>query len=405
MDTDPVATIWAGFAGLTALIWLARHRMVSRTQRGTPPLTVDPRSDASEEDLPPLTVVVAAKDEEANIERCVRSLLRQTYPRLHVVAVNDRSTDQTGTILDRMADEDERLAVVHVTQLQAGWFGKPNAMRVGVEQASTPWLLFTDADCTFTSPRALATAAHHALLHETDFLSVLPTLEAQSLLEQVIQPACGGILLIWFNPVKVNDAASSTAYANGAFMLMTRDAYDRIGGHEPVKTEVNEDMHMARRAKQAGLRLRVVPNDGLYCVRMYADLRQMWNGWSRIFYGCFGGYRKMVLSFAAVLLVGIQPWISLIVGGWLTWFASDPAPWKPLFTAGAAACVFQVTVMIRYYRSTKIAAWLAPTYPFAACLALGMLISAMRRLHGRGTTTWRGTTYRGDAVVQAERSP
>src|SRR5262249_44444294 len=154
----------------------------------------------------------------------------------------------------------------------------------------------------------------YAQMNDADFLSVLPVLDTQGVLEQIMQPACAGILLIWFNPMRVNDPRRKAAYANGAMMLMSRHAYERIGGHEPVKTEVNEDIHMARLAKQAGLRLRVVGNQDLYWVRMYSNLRQIWRGWSRIFYGCFGSFRRIAASMTLVTLVGIQPWVSLLAG-------------------------------------------------------------------------------------------
>lgn len=393
------AISWTIFTSLTGLIWLLRHLVLSRVAKVLPPLKADSDGTGNKE-LPPLTMLVAGKDEEANIERCIRSLLAQTYPRLSIIAINDRSADRTPEILDRLAREDSRLTVIHVRELREGWFGKNNAMREGCERAATPWMCFTDADCTFRSPHALTTAMKYARDHNVDFLSVLPVLDVQSMLEQVFQPACAGILLIWFNPLFVNNPRRRTAYANGAFMLMTRAAYERIGGHEPVKTEVNEDVHMARRAKAAGLRLRVVGNQDLYCVRMYANFGQIWRGWSRIFYGCFGSLRRILLSMLAVSLVGIQPWVTLLAGGLLMQYTASPATWIPVFWAGLIASAMQLSVMIRYYRAAQIPVWLAPTYPFAATIALGMLASAIRRLGGKSTTTWRGTTYRADKVVR-----
>src|SRR5262249_41261903 len=152
-------------------------------------------------------------------------------------------------------------------------------------------------------------AMHYALEHGLDFLSVLPNLENNGFWERTIQPACGGIMMIWVNPLNVNKPARRSAYANWAFMMMDRRCYEAVGGHEPVKTEVNEDMHMARRAKRLGLRLRVVSNENLYTVRMYESLRQTWNGWSRIFYGCFGSYVQLILSALVVVFFTMLPWL------------------------------------------------------------------------------------------------
>ena len=97
-------------------------------------------------------------------------------------------------------------------------------------------------------------------------------------------------------------------------MLMRRDCYQRIGTHDRVKTEVNEDMHMARFAKQAGLTLRVTQNEDLYVVRMYASFAETWRGWARIFYGCFGSFKRLLLSLILLLVASISPWASLVIG-------------------------------------------------------------------------------------------
>lgn len=389
---------WFTLLLVITIVWLIRHFHITVARRSCPPIHSKMHLDGAGP-LPSITMLVAAKDEEANITSCLQSLSAQDYPDLQIIAINDRSDDQTGNIIDRLAGACERLTPVHVRRLRQGWFGKNNAMREGVERANGEWLCFTDADCVQTSKRSLTVAMRYALEQKLDFLSVLPTFEARTFWERVIQPACGGIMMIWFNPMKVNDPRRSNAYANGAFMLMRRSCYDAIGGHEPVKTEVNEDMHMARRAKQAGQRLVVVSNEDLYRVRMYASLAEIWSGWSRIFYGCFENYRRLVLSIIAVLFFTFLPWISLItclvigpvgeaIAGMSTWPTA----------AAAAACLAQMSVMVRFYALSRIHPIYAPLYPVGAIIALGTLVNAMRRLHGRNPTTWRGTTYRGDQV-------
>jgi chlorobactene glucosyltransferase len=275
-------------------------------------------------------------------------------------------------------------------------------MREGVERAKGEWLCFTDADCEYTSPRTLTIAMRHALENKADFLSVLPTHQANSFWERVIQPACSGILMIWFNPMKVNNPRSSTAYANGAFMLMRRSCYETIGGHEPVKTQLNEDIHMARYAKAAGQHLMVVSNEGLYTVRMYASLKQIWSGWSRIFFGCFGTLRRLLLSVVVISIFSMLPWITLAsaavvsfsgTGKWTGWHV---LPWL-----AAAACVAQITVMFRFYALNRSGALYGLLYPVGAIFGLGALINAIRRVGGRETVTWRGTTYRGSRVASA----
>lgn len=388
----PGLTIWFWITSLLSLVWLRRHRDLNR---GAGPELREDEPGPPSEALPALSVLVAAKDEQANIERCVQGLLAQDYPRLQLIVIDDRSSDRTGELIDALAARDERMRAVHVRELRAGWFGKNNAMREGLEHATGEWLCFSDADCTYDSRRLLTAAMRFALRERADFLSVLPALEAGSLWERIVQPVAGAIMVFWFPPHKVNDPAAPHAYANGAFMLLSRAAYERLGGHEPVRATLNEDMHLARRAKQAGLRLRVIRGGSLYRVRMYVGLRQIWRGWSRIFYGCLGTFPRMLASVTMLAIFSVSPYLTLAFSP----LAGEGWPW--LAAAAGATILAQQSLLWRFYAITGNGAPWALTYPIGAALCLGMTLDAMRRLRG-GLTTWRGTVYRGGAQTGAE---
>lgn len=393
-DGSP-ACWWCWFNLLIAFIWLRRHGDLNRGHRE--PVLRESRSGAEPGSLPPLTVLVAAKDEQDNIGRCLGGLLAQDYPRLQVIAINDRSTDRTAAILDDFAARDPRLTAIHVRELPAGWFGKNHAMHCGVARASGDWLCFTDADCSYDSRQLLASALRFAMVEKAEFLSVLPRLEAESFWERVVQPVAGAIMVFWFPPHRVNDPVSSIAYANGAFMLLSRGAYERLGGHEPVRATLNEDMHLARRAKQLGVRLRVIRGGDLYRVRMYTGLRAIWRGWSRIFYGCFGTLPRLIGSCCLLIFMSLSPYASLVGSG----LAGNRTVAVAL-TAGAALLA-QQSVMWRFYPLTYLSSVWALTYPLGALLCLAMTFNAMTRLGG-GRTTWRGTEYTGGArQVDGER--
>ncbi len=389
-DIAPVWCVWFWLTLGIGLVWLKRHRDLNRG-RDEPVLMPD---QPGPDELPTLTVLVAAKDEQDNIERCLRGLLAQDYPDLQVIVIDDRSSDATPQIIDRLAAEDDRLTALHVTELPAGWFGKNHAMHVGVGHARGDYLCFTDADCTFDSPRLLSAAVRYALTNRVDFLSVLPRLEADSFFERVVQPVAGAIMVFWFPPQKVNDPRHPRAYANGAFMLMPRTTYETIGGHEPVKATLNEDMHLARRTKAAGLNLQVIRGGDLYRVRMYTGLKQIWRGWSRIFYGCFGTFPRLLVSVIMLAVFSLSPYLTLL----LSPLTGSAAPW--LAAAGALAIVAQQSVLWRFYAITGNPSHWALTYPLGAAMCLGMTLNAMRRLLGT-TTTWRGTTYRGGARAES----
>jgi cellulose synthase/poly-beta-1,6-N-acetylglucosamine synthase-like glycosyltransferase len=390
--------VWIGFTMLAFLVWMSRHLQIAAARRSMPPLRGD-MYPAITGGLPMISLLVAAKDEEANIEGCLRTVLQQDYPDFEVIVIDDRSRDRTPQIIDALAAAHPRLTALHITELRPGWFGKNNAMREGVARARSEWLCFTDADCEFQSPRTLTVALRYAQEKQVDFLSVLPAHDAASFWERVVQPACSGILMIWFHPLRVNNPRRRTAYANGAFMLMRRSCYEAIGGHEPVKAEVNEDIHMAALAKRAGQRLHVISNEGLYTVRMYSTLRQIWSGWTRIFYGCFRSVRRLLLSALLVVVMSMAPYFALLVGGLMHFTTTASPAWSWLFFAGLAACVAQSSVTMRFYALNHCPAVYGLLYPIGAGVGLGALINAIRRAGGRGAITWRGTTYQGDRVL------
>lgn len=384
--------MWFWITCLIAAVWLKRHLDLNRAARDA--LVSDADAERAEADAaggpgwPTVSVLVAAKDEERNIQRCASGLLRQDYPRFRLILIDDRSQDRTPALIDALAAADPRVTALHVTELPAGWFGKNNAMRTGVEVAEGEWLCFSDADCEFQSPKLLRAAVGFAQRAGVEFLSVLPRLEAHSFWERVIQPVAGGVLVFWFPPQKVNDPRSRVAYANGAFMLMTRAAYERLGGHAAVRATLNEDMHFARRAKQAGVRLRVVRNLGMYSVRMYAGFHEIWRGWSRIFFGCFGTLARLIASVVVLSIFSLSPYVTLAAS------MSNDLTRTWMLPAAVAAIVAQQSVLWRYYPVSGLPPYLALTYPLGAAVCLAMIVNAMTRAAG-GATTWRGTTYRG----------
>ena len=398
--------VWIVLCGLIAAVWFSRHREINRARRREPILS-SRSHDGPPVPAPRLSVLVAAKDEEANIAACVCSLLDQDYPNYELIVINDRSVDRTSAILDelRASVPDRKPRIVTVRSLADGWFGKNNAMREGVAVAGGEWFCFADADCRQTSRRTLSMAMREATERKVDFLSVLPVLESHSFWERLLQPVCAAIMVFWFRPERVNDPSSRAAYANGAFMLMKRSCYERIGGHERVRTEVNEDMHMARLAKAAGLRLHVIRNDDLYVTWMYSSFVQTWRGWSRIFYGCFGSFGRLAISAILLLVASIFPWASLAAGlvGALGTDPADAGPWWTVAAVAGAVVLAQQSVTFRFYRLARSHPAWSFGYIVGAVLCLGMLINAMLKLGGATRTVWRGTAYRGkslDAPVQ-----
>jgi len=391
-------SFWLALAFVIGAVWVFRFFAIGMAMKHRAILSSASHRDANHP-TPKLSVLVAARDEEANIETCVRTLLDQDYPDFEVIAVNDRSTDQTPEILQRLESQaGGTLRVVTVTQAREGWAGKNNAMVEGVAASSGEWLLFTDADCRQISRRTLSVAMSEMHENNVDFLSIIPLLDTPTVWERIIQPVCAWVLILWFLPDRANNPAKKTAYANGPFMLISRQCYEAIGGHQRVRAELNEDIKLAYFAKRAGFAIRVCENEDLYRARMYRTPREAWRGWSRIFFGSLGTVRRIAISLLMIALYTLLPWIALAASVIAWRFAGSTAgdPWRYASLAWGAVIVFQQMAAWRYYGVVRIGRLWSLTYMFGSLAAFGMLCSAMLKALGATETTWRGTTYRHD---------
>ena len=376
-------------------------------------------------DWPLVSVIVPAKDEEANIGVCVSSLLDQDYPDYEIIVVDDRSTDATGAIVRELTEAHERggrLRLLRVESLPQGWFGKHNAMRVGVEAARGAVLCFIDADCRQTSRCTLWAAVAHAternshkacgtgsqpashrlqtcatstgykpVPHGVDFLTIIPRLEMVTWWDRVVQPLCAAQLIAWFLPHKVNKRHTKVAYANGMFMLIRRACYEGIGGIEAARDHVNEDIRLAQLTKEHGYRLRVVENEDLYVSRMYRTPSETVRGWARIFHGSLQSRWKVGLSLASWVVLVIVPWVSLLVA--VVGCAAGRSSWLSAVVVWGAVVVLAQVAAARLYRMFD-APWVcALAQPLSACVMVGILLGALMQSLGWSRTTWRGTTY------------
>ena len=384
-----LATVLLVLSSLATLVWLSRHLMIWRERKTGFTLTASYRSP---DEAPLISVLVAAKDEEANIGECLRTLLTQDYPNFEVIVCNDRSTDRTGAIVSAIAQQDTRVRLMNIEHLPEGWFGKNNAMQTGIAASNGQWICMIDADCRQLSTRTLSVAMAYAQDKSCDLLSVLPVLEMKGFWENVVQPVCSGVMMIWFHPDKVNNPRKPNAYANGAFMLMQRDAYETVGTHEAVRLQANEDMHMAALVKAKGLALRVVRSEDLYVVRMYTSLRAILNGWSRIFYGTFGTVKRLSLSMMVMLVMGLLPYFTAAIA--LTAAANGASTiWLAAGLVGLTAAMLQISVIFRFYKLINGRPGLCWTYPIGCVITVVALVKSLTKLRRGAKLVWRSTAY------------
>jgi chlorobactene glucosyltransferase len=256
-------------------------------------------------DAPSLSIVVPARDEERSIERCVRSLVAQHGVDAEVIVVDDGSTDGTAAILARLAAEFPSLRVIAGEALPEGWVGKPWACAQGASRASGEWLLFTDADSCH-EPHASASTLAFTRANGADALSIMTGQELGTLAERAILPAILQMIVFASGMLtEINDPRRpDRALANGQYLLVSRTAYDALGGHTAVRGEIVEDIEFARRLKRDGrFRLLVAEGTQLVRVRMYHSLREIWDGFTKNMYlGARGDVRAIL---AGVLFCGM----------------------------------------------------------------------------------------------------
>jgi len=379
--------VWAAWASafgwlsmlLVTLGGLARHKPLGRAT---------PRARFTADEAPLVSVLVPARNEEGRVlSDCVRSILAQDYERFEVVAVDDRSTDATGTILRAIARGDERLRVIDGAEPPAGWLGKPFALQQALDAARGDWVLATDADMIF-APAALRTALDYARERRLDALTFIPHFESHSFWERVIIPTWSWIMLIYVIFYRVESKGTREAVGIGGFFLMRRGALDRLGGYRALRDEVMEDMRLAERLKQAGVPLGFRYAPDLLRTRMYTNFREMWECSTKNWFSGmkFSAGLALCAVFTMYLFAVAPPVLGLVSAARLVAGEGSWLLFVPLLLTWAA----QVSIIAALNRRCKVPFAYALVTPLGFATLYTMLLdSTVRIVSGRGVT-WKG---------------
>lgn len=258
---------------------------------------------------PRVTVILPARNEEANIHQAVRSLAAQTLP-VEIVAVDDDSSDRTGEILDELAREFPGVKVLHNRDLPDGWTGKNHACWLGAQRATSDWLLFTDADVRH-SPQAVEAGLALASEHGAELVSFSPHQVMRTWWERAVITIIYLRLAALYPYWKVNDPGRPDAAANGQWLLISRRVYENIGGHSAVRQEIVEDVALARLVKLAGNRIRFSPAGDLAQARMYRSFSGMWEGWSKNLFLLHSPWR---MGAFLTIIIPVLFWMAVLMG-------------------------------------------------------------------------------------------
>lgn len=330
---------------------------------------------------PRVSIIAAARNEARGIEAAVTSLLALVYPALEIIIVNDRSTDDTGAILERLSHKHSRLEVVHILESPEGWLGKNHAMSVGAARASGTLLLFTDADIIFeptTIGRAVSVMDQDAL----DHLTAIPDARVPGTALNAFVAAFGVFFALYARPWKARDPRSSHHIGVGAFNLIRADTYLAIGTHRAIAMRPDDDMKLGKLVKKHGFHQDVVWGRDLIVVEWYSSLGEMIDGLMK---NAFAGVNYSLWAAAAATL-GLclsvaWPFLALVVTHGAT---------RALNVVNVGLIVFIFWTSARY-TGGRLAYVLA--FPGAALLFAYIIWRSALVAVVRGTVTWRGTSY------------
>ena len=338
---------------------------------------------------PLVSVMVPARNEALNIERCVRSLVRQDYASFEILVLDDGSTDATPDLLQCLvAESGARLQVLDGEPLPDGWHGKAWACFQLERQAKGELLLFTDAD-TMHEPDALRRSVGALIESGTDMLSIMPNQELGSFWEKLVVPLIHVILMCYL-PLRLVRTSPRPAFcfANGQFILFRKKIYDRIGGHTVVKDALVEDVWLCKAVKKAGGSVASFNGYDVVSCRMYRNFREIWEGFSKNLFASIG-YSTPGLFLLMTLIAGLYvvPYVFIISSLFAGEF-SILLFWMPLFQIAIA--LFCRLIIARVFRQSLSIALL---HVLSQIVLLAIAFNSFRLItFGKGAS-WKGRNY------------
>ena len=371
-------------AWLIALAWVWKAITASRGLSRIPNL-LDPQHNLTPAGSPSITIIVPARNEASDITATLESLLNQDYPNLQILAVNDRSTDSTGAIMEVLAAQHPtKLRVLHIKELPTGWLGKTHAMALAACHAiaihQPGYLLFTDADILFHC-EAIRRSLAQAVATQADHFVTFPTPLVKTLGEGMILGYLQVMGLWATRPWRAADPKSiRDSIGIGAFNLLRTPAYQQLGGFDALRMEILEDLTLGRRVKLAGLRQRVAVAPGMVTLHWAAGAMGIANVMTKNLFSVF--------RFRTSLVLLSSLWFALFCLGPIAFLALPATRTPAIITLLSIAALYAASS-----RHSRISPWYAILFPAGAALFLYSLLRSTILTLKHGGVTWRGTFY------------
>ena len=361
---------------IEAAIGMPKVADVSRPQWNKHP--VSPRGD------PFVSIIVPARNEEADIEQTLNQLLALDYSNYEIIVVDDRSTDRTGEIMDRVAaspDAKSRVKVIHVEELPPGWLGKTRAMWEAGKLAKGDWLLFTDADVLF-KPGSVRRALAYAEAEPADHVVLFPRMIMKHPGERMMIAFFQSLFAFGHRPWKVADPKTDDHIGVGAFNLVRRSAYEAVGTFQRLRMEVLDDMKLGKVVKKAGFAQRNIFGADLISIRWAQGAMGVVNNLTKNFFAVLSfQWPRALASCVALAFLNLMPFVGIVLAhGWAK--------------SGYGLALFSMFA-IYYGMSDKsdIPPYYFVLHPVSTALFLYTVLRSMALTLGRGGVIWRGTFY------------
>ena len=390
-------TVVVVLLALAILAWVNNLAKVVRASLWPRHRIAADRFDGPVPGAPRLSVVIPARNEEHNLGPCLDALAASDHAPFEVVVVDDRSEDRTREVAEARAAAMGNVRVVAGEGPPPGWMGKVAAVWRGQAEASGEWLLFLDADVR-VAPTALRQCLHYVVAEGVDGVTVFGWLDNRSFWEWTVQPVVGSLVLAGNRPDRVNDPRRPDAMANGQFILVSREAYDAVGGHEALAGEVLDDVGLARLMKGGRRSLHLAFGRELFSCRMYRSLSEIWEGWSKNLFA--GLHHSVALTVGLWLLVF---WVALLPFCVLAVQAARGLPAGAVTTLAATAVALIYVTYVWGLRAVRLPARHFWTYPVGVAVLLALLANSALRITAGLGVTWKGRRLRDTGAGKAGR--
>jgi glycosyltransferase involved in cell wall biosynthesis len=342
------------------------------------------RSGAANGDVcacPEVSVVVPARNEEACLATCLQSLVEQEGIAFEIIVVDDGSSDRTAEI----ARSFRNVKVIEAGPLPADWSGKSNAAYTGAQHARGQWwLLFTDAD-TIHLRGSLARSVEEAKRHGAEMLSYSPAQELRGFTQRAVMPVIFAQLAANYRPREVCDPKSPAAAANGQYLLITREAYEAVGGHRAVAGSLLEDVELARAVKRSGRRIRFRFGGDAVRTRMYRSFRQLVEGWTK-------NFALLFKAPAQLALIRLLEFVAIVGGLSLLGLALSLGESRLALVIALVVALVYLN-FLRRIRKAHAEAASAALAVFGLPIFSYLLLRSKLYYKWRGSVTWKGRRY------------